>query len=144
MSEPLSLAVVVCGGRDYTRFDRVSAVLFKALEGCGGRMLVIDGGQTGADDLAAMWVQFAQMDDRDVVGDTYRADWDEHGKAAGPIRNKRMLDRLLELECPRKGVIAFPGGAGTANMVSLAKGAGVKVMEVRDEQRAGDVGQKAD
>lgn len=53
------------------------------------------------------------------------ADWRWHGKAAGPIRNKQMLDQ----HSPDL-VIAFPGGRGAANMVALARAAGVPVAEV--------------
>lgn len=48
------------------------------------------------------------------------------GKAAGPIRNQRMLD-----DGKPDRVLAFPGGRGTANMVKLAKAAGVPVHEIR-------------
>ena len=58
----------------------------------------------------------------------YPADWDKHGKAAGPIRNKQMID-----EGKPDLVIAFPGGRGTAGAVRLAKFAGVtvRVVEVK-------------
>ena len=52
------------------------------------------------------------------------ADWEKHGKAAGPKRNKRMLEWKPDL------VVAFPGGKGTANMVQQARQAGVEVIEV--------------
>jgi len=53
----------------------------------------------------------------------YPALWEVHGKSAGFIRNKLMLeDGQPEL------VIAFPGGRGTSNMVSLAESAGVEVV----------------
>ena len=52
----------------------------------------------------------------------YPANWKKHGRAAGPIRNKQMLE-----EAKPDLVIAFPGGAGTANMVKQAREAGVKV-----------------
>jgi len=54
------------------------------------------------------------------------ADWQQYGKAAGPIRNGKML-----LELQRyfdRCVVPFPGGAGTANMVKQAREAGVKVV----------------
>jgi hypothetical protein len=56
----------------------------------------------------------------------YEADWATHGKRAGPIRNIKMLDE----EKPRV-VIAFPGGAGTANMMKIGREAGVPVVEVK-------------
>ena len=55
----------------------------------------------------------------------YPADWDTHGRGAGPIRNKQMLE-----EGKPDLVIAFPGGKGTANMIGQAKEAGIPVREI--------------
>lgn len=55
----------------------------------------------------------------------FPADWGSLGKAAGPIRNSLMLT-----EANPSLVIAFPGGKGTADMISKARAAGVKVIEV--------------
>jgi hypothetical protein len=44
---------------------------------------------------------------------------------AGPIRNQRML-----VEGKPDLVVAFPGGKGTAGMVTLARNAGVDVIMV--------------
>jgi hypothetical protein len=64
-------------------------------------------------------------DEHGLSQERFPADWDTHGRAAGPIRNQRMLD----VGKP-DFVIAFPGGHGTANMVRKAKAAGVQVLEV--------------
>lgn len=53
------------------------------------------------------------------------ADWKTHGRAAGPIRNQRMID-----EWKPTLVIAFAGGRGTADMIRRAKAAGIEVREV--------------
>lgn len=52
------------------------------------------------------------------------ADWSKYGKAAGPMRNQKMLD-----EYKPDLVVALPGGRGTADMVSRARVAGVEVIE---------------
>jgi hypothetical protein len=56
----------------------------------------------------------------------FPADWDKYGKAAGPIRNKQMLD-----EGKPQAVIAFSydlaRSRGTANMVAQARDAGLPV-----------------
>lgn len=53
------------------------------------------------------------------------ADWDKHGRAAGPIRNKQMAQSADAL-------IAFWDGKskGTENMINLAKEYGLKVRVV--------------
>lgn len=57
----------------------------------------------------------------------YEADWDAHKKAAGPIRNKKMLT-----ESQPHVIIAFKGGNGTAHMIKISKEAGVPVYEVKE------------
>lgn len=111
--------VLVCGGRDYFDRDRVFAVLDHYHRESPFAVL-IQGAARGADRLAHMWALHANVPVLD-----FPADWEKHGRAAGPIRNAQML---------REGkptvVIAFPGGRGTANMVSLAKRVGVPVLEI--------------
>lgn len=109
------MKVLVCGGRNYNDPEAV----YKALDDIRPSM-IIEGGASGADCYAADWA-----DANNVPLKTFPADWKTYGKSAGPIRNKRMLDK----EMPDV-VIAFPGGRGTANMVKLAKEAGVRVVEV--------------
>lgn len=52
---------------------------------------VVSGCARGADKLGE---KFAAM--RGIGVDRYFADWDTHGKAAGYIRNKRMVDSAAE------------------------------------------------
>lgn len=54
----------------------------------------------------------------------FKADWGEHGRAAGPIRNKEMLQSGANI------LIAFPGGKGTENCVKQAKELGITVLRV--------------
>jgi len=116
----MSERVIVTGGRGYTDRD----VVFNALDGLlkefGGLMEIAEGGAMGADHLARVWA-----DRNDVKRRTFEARWDLDGpKAAGPIRNRRMLQEF----CPTL-VAAFPGNRGTANMMRIARDAGVPVRE---------------
>lgn len=130
------MRVLVCGGRDYQDRDMVIRTLdwmaeaharSKGIDTSDNwlphpEFVVIHGGcPTGAD---------AHADDWAVVNwagcEVYRADWDKHGKAAGPIRNQQMIDQgRPDL------VLAFPGGRGTADMVRRAEAAGVPVTGFR-------------
>lgn len=110
------LRVIVCGGRNWRDRLSVHAALEK-LNASRGIAAVIQGGAAGVDTFAAEWGF-----DRGVPVGTYNADWRAHGKGAGPIRNQRMLD-----EAAPDGVVAFPGGRGTADMVRRADAAGIKV-----------------
>lgn len=112
------MRLLVCGGRDY--FDR--GAVFAALDRVHAKRdvkFVIQGAASGADNLAVQWAC-----EREVKVKSFRANWRVHGKRAGPVRNQQMLD-----EGKPDGVVAFPGGRGTANMVALARQAGVKVWE---------------
>lgn len=112
------MKVIVCGGRD---FDNVSAVRHALTAAHAKRpiTLLIEGGATGADKLARQWAQSVE-----VQCVTEQADWKRYGPAAGPIRNRVMLEKHKP-----DAVIAFPGGTGTADMVTIARHAGVKVWE---------------
>ena len=114
------MRVLVCGGRDFCN-DRLLYRSLHALHALYGVTLLIEGGARGADRLAREWAVKTGVEVK-----TYPADWDKHGRSAGPIRNEKMLlDGKPEL------VIAFPGGKGTAHMVALAEKAGVQVKTVR-------------
>lgn len=132
--------VLVCGGRDYGRkwtgaqwdederqIDRLFEVLDKALQAAtmaGKSFTLVHGGARGADALAGLW---ASMREDDVKVRVYEADWDAHKKAAGPIRNKKMLTN----ESPHV-IIAFKGGNGTAHMMKIGRKAGVTVYEAKE------------
>ena len=106
------MRVLVCGGRKYTNREHIHNTLCDIDAERGPITRVIHGGATGADDEAIKHIPFV-------------AEWHKHGRAAGPIRNKRMLE-----EGKPDLVVAFPGGKGTANMVKIAESAGVEVIKI--------------
>lgn len=113
------MRVLVCGGRDYA--DRTG--LFMELDRLHAAWcfeVVIEGEARGADTLAREWAE-----SRGLPVEKYPADWARDGRAAGPIRNRRML-----VEGKPDMVIAFPGGRGTDNMLAQAITAGVSTWEV--------------
>jgi predicted Rossmann-fold nucleotide-binding protein len=119
------IRILVCGGRDFINRDllhrKLDEMLAVARES-GKEILIIHGAARGADLLAASWAK-----DRGIEAVGYPAYWKQYRKAAGPIRNAQML---------REGnpdvVVAFPGGSGTAHMVSIARKANVPTIEVKD------------
>lgn len=113
------MRVLVCGGRSYRNHESLFGVL-DGLHSSKTLVAVIDGGARGADWLASSWAL-----EHGVPSQTFRADWKHLGKAAGPIRNQRMID-----EGKPDLVIAFPGASGTADMVRRAHRAGIPVREI--------------
>jgi hypothetical protein len=108
--------VLVCGGREGVDEIIVWAVLAYK-HAAHPFSLVIHGGARGVDTFAGTWAAA-----RGVPVRVYPADWKKHGRGAGPIRNKQML-----VEGKPDVVIAFPGGAGTANMIMQATSMNVPV-----------------
>ena len=124
--------LLVCGGRNYTD----SSFLFKTLDALPRPLLVIEGGQRkwdvmlkryvgGADYLAMCWAR-----ERGIECVTENAEWRRLGRAAGRARNALMLEKYKPTL-----VVAFPGGRGTANMVRLAREAGVEVLKAGEVKR---------
>lgn len=132
--------VLVCGGRKFGRIlpdtpherlaeERERAIRQQHMLDVAlspylrdiGRHTIIHGAGPGADTCAAIWAKR-----HGVPVQAYPANWKKHRRAAGPIRNSRMLaDGRPDI------VIAMPGGAGTADMVAKARAAGVTVVEVK-------------
>lgn len=109
------MRIIACGGRDYADEGRVAEVLSEYQQ--IGELLIAQGCAPGADRLVQRWCSFHRIP---CAG--FLANWKVHGKAAGPKRNAVML-ATVEPDL----VIAFPGGAGTADMVRRAREAGVEV-----------------
>jgi predicted Rossmann-fold nucleotide-binding protein len=119
-----SLVIAAGGGRDLAwPHQRIAAEL---LARSGGRLvhLLLHGGARGAD--AAIARAAHQLGWSALV---MPAQWQRHGRAAGPIRNRELLEqavaRALAHASPSHQVsvlvVAFPGGAGTASLVREAR-----------------------
>ncbi|WP_445215473.1 DUF2493 domain-containing protein [Bradyrhizobium sp. Pa8] len=117
------MRVIVCGGRNFNNLDAVTRFL-DMLHAIHGFTLVIHGGARGADWCANRWATVQRL-----PIECFPAHWKVHHNAAGPIRNGQML-----AEGQPALVIAFPGGSGTADMMKQARKAGVRVIDLADEQ----------
>jgi hypothetical protein len=120
--------VLICGGRDYddrTYFFHFMDRVLETIRGTGENpkrdVVIIHGAARGADSLADDYGR-----ERGLRVIHYPADWETHGRSAGPIRNKLMLT-----DGQPHVIIAFKGGHGTADMIRQGKKAGVPVYEVK-------------
>ena len=120
------MKVLVCGDRNWIDRELIREHLsqIESLE------LVIEGGARGADTLSR----------KAAVGlgvevNEYRAEWEIYGRAAGPIRNRRMLDEKPDL------VLAFHDNIqeskGTADTVREAKRRGISCVVISHEESGG-------
>ena len=115
-----------CGGRQLAwPVEEVVAVLERL---AAGRPVIqlIHGGARGADQAVAQagyrlgWPVLEMP-----------AQWQRYGRGAGMIRNGQMLEQAIAIakgassaeQLVKVGVIAFPGGPGTASMLRLARAA---------------------
>jgi hypothetical protein len=112
------MKILVCGSRHLLDQSLVDAVL----DGLGGVSVIIQGGARGADALAKYWAQKNNIHVKE-----YQAEWGRYGRAAGPLRNRKMLE-----ETKPDLVLAFlaPGSRGTRNMIDQAERGGFKVKTV--------------
>lgn len=116
---------LITGSRDFPG-DRAH-VIYETLDAYLAEhddLVMINGCARGADAICLGWAA-----SRGVEVEKYPANWNQYGRAAGPIRNKAMLNRLLY-----KGgtdVFAFFYGdpaesRGTADMVKQCERANLK------------------
>ena len=120
------MRILICGDRKWANRELVCKVLGEYLA-AGPIECVIEGGAPGADTYA---LQIAQS--KGIRVSHYPADWLTYGRAAGPIRNKKMLT-----EGKPTLVLAFHNNIetsrGTKSMVELARRAGVPVRIISEE-----------
>lgn len=113
------MRVLVCGSRYFNDYELLERTLddYPITD-------IIEGEARGADALARLYGER-----RGIPVLRFPADWNEHGKAAGPIRNKQML-----VDGNPDFVVAFrgPNSRGTQNMIDQTNKAKIalRIIEV--------------
>jgi hypothetical protein len=122
--EPSALVIVAGGGRDLAwPVPLIARELLAHAHGLPVHQL-LHGGARGADQAIALAA--------DQLGwpiQALPADWRRFGRGAGPIRNRQLLEEAIRQaqghSTPHSPagvlVVAFPGGAGTASLLQLAR-----------------------
>lgn len=109
--------IILCfGGRDYSDSAHVNHVL-SSLHAEKGIRLLIEGGAWGADWLCGMWA-----DKNKIPYLTVEANWDKHGKSAGPIRNRAMARAKPDLG------VRFAGNKGSNDMEIVLREMGIPIL----------------
>ena len=113
--------IIVAGGRDFNNYILLSEAMDAVLERYTlSEVSIVSGCCQGADTLGE---RYAKEHGISVV--RIPADWLAYGKAAGPIRNRKMAEYASEGE----GVlVAFwdKASRGTASMIQLAEKYGLQ------------------
>jgi hypothetical protein len=84
----------------------------------GDNLVIIEGEAKGVDSMAR-----DAAEELGIEVDKYRADWKGKGRAAGPIRNREMLEHGKP-----HVVIAIGSGTGTNGCCRLAQSMGIPVV----------------
>jgi len=109
----------IVGSRDYNDLDYVLLYVSRIplRDSNGDLNIIVSGGAKGVDSAAEA---AGRKQGLGIL--VFKPNWDEYGRAAGPIRNKKIIDN-----CDR--LIAFWDGKspGTKNSIELAEKAGKPV-----------------
>lgn len=114
------MKVIIAGGRDYHNYD----TLLEAIkESQFPISTVISGGAKGVDALGEKYAE-----EMNISLKIYNADWEQFGRAAGPIRNGKMAEE-------GEALIALWDGKskGTKNMIETATKKGLIVFVKRTD-----------
>lgn len=115
------MKLIIAGGRNY-KFSDSDIYLLNALHLAEGITEVVSGNCSGADICGEEWAaEWAIPIKRFPVT---KKDWDLQGRAAGPIRNRKMAEYA-------DAVVLFPGGKGTESMRKEAVKAGLRIFDWR-------------
>lgn len=109
--------VLVCGSRHWKDWQKLK----ERLDYIPGPIHIVEGGAPGADVMARQYAIGRKIPYTEVP-----ADWKVHGKSAGPIRNRIMLDML---DSPQDEVIGFhedfENSKGTKDCITEARRRGI-------------------
>lgn len=125
VDESKACKIIVAGTRTFNNAELLAKKLHKLTRKIKRPVVIVTGAAKGADALAEKWaLSYPRM----MTVKRFHADWEIHGKAAGPIRNQKMVDYADRL-------IAFWDGEspGTADVIRRARKAGLKVKVFRYE-----------
>ena len=116
------MRLAVVGTRTFERADLVDTHLDRWRE-THADLVVVSGGAMGADRLAA---SYAKRHNLPLI--QYRADWARHGRRAGALRNKQIVDNA-------DAVIAFwdEQSPGTRITLDMAARSGIPATVITPE-----------
>lgn len=131
------MRILVTGSRDFSDYNIVMRGLSVAIETLVERnpgvteIVVVHGAARGADEMAGNFVRHARAFMKgqgiNLIEERHPAEWDKFGKAAGPVRNQKMVDLGADI------CVAFftnkSTSRGTLHCSNAARKAGIEVLE---------------
>ena len=86
---------------------------------------IVSGHCVGADQLGEKFAKENQLPIK-----TFLPNWAVYGKAAGPIRNKQMIDYISQDKNPLVVAFASSNSKGTKGTIALARKSNIPVIEI--------------
>ena len=117
------MKLIIAGGRDFDDYHLLEKeVAYFITDHLKAKSVeIVSGGAKGADKLAEYYAWQYKMKIH-----IFNADWQNHGKSAGPIRNEDMAK--FSDAC----IVFWDGKSrGSANMINVAKRRGLQLKIVR-------------
>jgi predicted Rossmann-fold nucleotide-binding protein len=115
------MRVIFSGSREFKDREPVRGTLVALMKRVEtpGELVVVHGAARGLDTIAG-----EEAKNLGATVESHPADWDQHGKAAGLMRNSHMVELGADL------VVAFPlpGGSGTRDCMKKASKSGIPVL----------------
>jgi len=112
---------IIAGSREILNRDAV----FDAIASCPWSIsVVLCGMARGADSIGEMWAN-----QNKIPVERYPAQWNRHGKSAGPIRNE-----LMAVAAGGEGglvLVWYGDSPGSRHMLGIARSRGLAIHEVR-------------
>ena len=111
---------IITGTRDLQQPEQITSILNHYLTQYDpNQVMLIHGGCRGVDLIARDYAISLDVDVKE-----YKPNWSRYGRAAGPIRNKQMLE-----DNPDATVLAFPApkSKGTVDCINQARKRNMKV-----------------
>lgn len=118
--------IIIAGPRDFNNqsfvFSALDMVFSRLVKNSKEPIEIVEGSATGIDSLAKSYAI-----SKNIKYKEFPADWNKHGRAAGPIRNKQMAEYSDILIAFR--YVDNPS-RGTENMIRQAKENNLKIIIV--------------
>lgn len=113
--------IIIAGGRDLKDYEFVRRNILLRIRNIKEDIEIVSGGAKGADKLGEMFAKQYNLPLKKFL-----ADWDNNGKAAGPIRNKEMALYA------RAAIVFWDGKSkGSENMIDTAINCNLRLWVVR-------------
>lgn len=117
------MKILCCGDRDWSNEE----LIYEGLCRMGRDTVVVHGNARGADkmcDAVAKRLGYVTI--------PYDANWEQHGRSAGPIRNRQMYKEHPDIQFWLAFHNNFERSRGTRDMVGVLMKAGVPGIKLKD------------